>query len=290
MKVSPQLVAYCQKTPERMEWLANLPALIGELAQRWSLRIGEPFIEGATCSWVSRVSRADDTSAVFKVGMPHMEGEQEIEGLRFWNGDPTVQLFEADDASGAMLLEECRPGTPLRSQPEHTQDEVVTALVKKLRHAATKNRSQEVKRFRHLSEMLAHWGRETRAQSAQWRDPVLVRDGLQVFQELGQPRSSDVLLATDLHAGNILSTERRSWLVIDPKPFVGDPAFDVVQHLINCEARLHGDALGLVQRVSELAEVDASRVRMWTFARAAADAREDWNNPLWLDVARALAK
>lgn len=35
--------------------------------------------------------------------MPHTEGAHEIEGLRFWNGSPTVQLLEADDALGAML-------------------------------------------------------------------------------------------------------------------------------------------------------------------------------------------
>jgi hypothetical protein len=37
--------------------------------------------------------------------MPHMEGANEIQGLRFWNGNPTVQLLEADDDLGAMLLE-----------------------------------------------------------------------------------------------------------------------------------------------------------------------------------------
>jgi streptomycin 6-kinase len=30
----------------------------------------------------------------------------------------------------------------------------------------------------------------------------------------------------DLHAGNVLATQREPWLVIDPKPFIGDPAFD----------------------------------------------------------------
>ena len=37
---------------------------------------------------------------------------------------------------------------------------------------------------------------------------------------------AEVVLATDLHAGNVLQAERQPWLVIDPKPFVGDPAFD----------------------------------------------------------------
>ena len=39
---------------------------------------------------------------------------------------------------------------------------------------------------------------------------------------------------TDLHAGNVVRAEREPWLVIDPKPFVGDPAYDATQHLLNC--------------------------------------------------------
>ena len=289
MHISQHLVANCRKTPERKQWLANLPRLIDELAQRWSLRIGDAFTDGATCSWVARVTRTDGSPAVLKLGMRHMEGEQEIEGLRFWNGNPTVQLLEADDLLGAMLLEECRPGTPLRSESGHTQDEVITSILKELHQASTQNRAQEIDRFRPLSKMLEFWTRETLAQSASWPDSALVREGLRLFHDLSQPSLSDVVLATDLHAGNVLRTQRRPWLAIDPKPFLGDPAFDVVQHLMNCESRLHSDPLALITRVSGLAGVDASRVRLWTFARAAADPRENWRNSLWLDVARALA-
>jgi streptomycin 6-kinase len=34
------------------------------------------------------------------------------------------------------------------------------------------------------------------------------------------------MLATDLHAGNVLRAQREPWLVIDSKPFVGDRACD----------------------------------------------------------------
>ena len=47
-----------------------------------------------------------------------------------------------------------------------------------------------------------------------------------------------MLLCTDLHAGNVLAAEREPWLVIDPKPDVGDPTYDVLQHLHNCYVRL----------------------------------------------------
>lgn len=50
-----------------------------------------------------------------------MEGEAEIQGLRFWDGDPTVELLESDDELGVMLLERCIPGSPLRDLLERGQ-------------------------------------------------------------------------------------------------------------------------------------------------------------------------
>ncbi len=40
------------------------------------------------------VTRADETAALLKLGRPHMEGKDEINGLRFWAGDPTVRQSE----------------------------------------------------------------------------------------------------------------------------------------------------------------------------------------------------
>ena len=63
----------------------------------------------------------------------------------------------------------------------------------------------------------------------------------------------------------------------------------MTQHLIVSETRLCADPTGFVQRLADLAEVDGERARLWTFARAAADPREDWSNSKWMDVACALA-
>ena len=98
MIIPAQIIANCRRIPEREAWLDSLPAMLKELTNRWSLRTGPPFDHAnVTCSWVAPVVRADGTPAVLKLGMPHMEGAHEIQGLRFWNGDPTVQLLEADD-------------------------------------------------------------------------------------------------------------------------------------------------------------------------------------------------
>jgi streptomycin 6-kinase len=287
MKIPKELFVNCQKGPERKAWMSGLPVLLRELETRWSLRVGEPFDHAGSCSWVAPATRANGELAVLKLAMPHMEGQDEISGLGFWNGNGTVKLLEADLESGAMLLDRCLPGTTLHSEPEPRQDEVVANLLKQI-WSLTRNPC-DLLGFRPLSLMIELWCRETIAQRHLWPDTGLVNEGLRVFKELGRPALTDVLLATDLHAGNVLRSQREPWLVIDPKPFVGDRAYDPVQHLMNCETRLHRDPIELVRRVADLAEVDAERLRLWTLARAAADPRDDWKDARWMSTARKLA-
>jgi streptomycin 6-kinase len=195
-----------------------------------------------------------------------------------------VRLLEYDAEAHTMLLELCEPGTTLRDLPEPEQDVVIAALLRRLWNPAGRARPGPC---RTLATMLAHWTQESLKQSAHWTDPELTRRGLRLFEEMSQPSPDNVLLATDLHAGNVLRAKREPWLVIDPKPFVGDRAYDATQHLLNCRDRLHADPDGTIARFAALLEVDPLRVRSWLFARAAAEPREDWGEE-WIDLVKAL--
>ena len=272
LRVPERVGVNCSRSPESAGWLWNLPAAVHELERRWNLRIGEPFAgPEVSCAWVAPITRANGSPAVLKLGMPHMEGRDEIAGLRFWNGDPTVRLLDSDDSLNAMLLERCEPGTPLRALPEAEQDVILARLLRRLWRTPPPGHG-----FRPLSEMLDYWAAESRAASNQWPDSALVEEGLHLFHALPRSAESEVLLATDLHAGNVLSAQRSPFLVIDPKPFVGDPAYDATQHLFNCPERMRADPIGTVRRFSDLLEVDSERVRLYAFARAAAECRDDW--------------
>ena len=143
--------------------------------------------------------------------------------------------------------------------------------------------------FRPLSAMTAHWIAQSRKDAARWPDAGLVREGLRLMETLSRATPDDVLLATDLHAGNVLAAQRMPWLVIDPKPFIGDRAYDATQHLFNCRDRFVADPMGTIQRVAGLLGVEHERVRLWTFARLAAEPRSDWSGVATLATARALA-
>ena len=271
--VPERLATICGETPERRAWLEQLPDALRELQGRWSLSLGAPFDgDDVSCSWVAPVLCADGTHAVLKLGMPHMEAAHEIEGLRFWDGVPTVRLIEADLDLNAMLLEQCLPGTALRERPQQEQDVIVAGLLGRLwRKPAAPHP------FRPLSAMIAHWAGETIASEHLWPDAGLVREGLRLLEELSRPSPDDVLLATDLHAGNVLRAQREPWLVIDPKPFVGDPAYDATQHLLNGMDRMLTAPLATIQRFADLLGVDDERVRLWMFARAVAEPRDTWS-------------
>ena len=284
--VIPERLAYaCLNSSERASWLARLPGAICQLQTRWSLTLGTLF-DGPemSCAWVASVALADGMPAVLKLGMPHREGEHEMDGLRFWNGDPTVRLLEADAQSGAMLLERCLPGTPLRAKCEQEQDVVIARLLRRIWRAPLPGHP-----FRPLSFMVNCWSEETLACSGRWPDSGLVLEGLRLFKELSRTPPPGVLLATDLHAGNVLQAQREPWLVIDPKPFVGDPAYDATQHLLNCESRLRSDPHGTIERLADLLAIPQERVRLWMFARAAAEPRDSWQRNWLTELAYILA-
>ena len=275
--IPKRIAKNCSQTVVGMAWLDQLPSAITHLRQRWSLTLSEPFEDESSCSWVAPCIRQDGTAAVLKLGMPHMEARSEIDGLIFWNGDPTVFVLESAVELNAMLLEHCQPGIPLCRRPEHEQDEVIAKLLRRLWRIPPKAHP-----FRHLSEMTASWSKESLEKADSWFDAGLIREGLRIFEELSNNASSEVLLATDLHAGNVLQAQREPWLVIDPKPFVGDPTYDATQHLFNCDTRLRLDPEGMIRRFSDLLIVDHERVHLWLFARAAVEASDD-------ELVRALA-
>jgi streptomycin 6-kinase len=273
-------------SPERCTWLRLLPDIVGELAERWSLLLGEPYQPGGRCAWVAPADRAGQ-ELVLKVAWRHDEAADEASGLRLWAGHGAVRLHDSDvfGSTSALLLERCRPGTTLaETLPESEQDVVVAALLRRLRSAPTGGY-----RFRPLRAMCDAWAAEFEqrlARSAGGLDPGLARAGIELFRTLPATAGRQVLLCTDLHAGNILAAQREPWLVIDPKPYVGDPAYDALQHMLNCEQRLTADPIGFAERMADLLGLDRDRLVGWLFARCV---QESLDQPSLREVAAVLA-
>jgi streptomycin 6-kinase len=190
------------------------------------------------------------------------------------------------DDTSALLLERCTPGHQLRSAvSEPDQDVIIARLLRRLWEREPGHR-HPFGTLQEMCERWAEWFELDYATDSRGLDPGLAREGLAALRELPLTTQSAVLLCTDLHAGNVLAAERETWLAIDPKPFIGDAAYDPVQHMLNCDQRLATDPAGLARRMAALLDLDPDRVRLWLFTRCAQEALHD---PTMRAPARRLA-
>jgi streptomycin 6-kinase len=274
---------------ERGAWIAELPSVVEDLVRRWSLEVGRPFQPGGVASWVAPARGPAGEHLVLKVGWRHDEATHEADGLRAWNGDGVVQLVDAVvvGESSALLLEACEPGTTLSEVPSATvQDAVAAGLLRRLWIEPAPGHP-----FRTLGSMCAWWADEYeekyRAATGGPRlDPGLSRAGIELLRGLPGSATRRVLLCTDLHPRNVLASGREPWLVIDPKPYVGDPTYDPIQHMLNFPDRLSVDPAGFARRVAALVDLDAERLRQWLFARCV---QESLDQPRLMTAAITLA-
>jgi streptomycin 6-kinase len=267
-------------------WMMTLPTTVIHLEEHWSLKLGEPFQPGGQTAWVAPARTAAGGDLVLKVAWRHTEAAHEADGLRTWEGQGAVRLHATEelDDTIALLVERCVPGTTLATRPEAEQDTVIASLLSRLwREPAPGHR------FRPLQHMCEAWADEFELKAAtrpSSLDPGLAREGIALFRALPATADRHVLLCTDLHAENVLAAEREPWLVIDPKPYVGDPTYDPLQHLLNCNERLMADPGDLARRMADMLGLDGDRLLLWLFARCIQES-PDW--PALADVARRIA-
>ena len=272
----------------RADWLAAVPGRVAGLARQWDLDVGEPFARGRHSAWIAPVVWRGQQAAVLKLGRRHFEAEHEAEALRLWDGDGAVRCLAAHtfEDTSALLLERCEPGVSLRtSASEEEQDVVVSRLLRRIWSHVPPDGAV----FRSLGSMCAYWAdvfERRLAALGTGTDLGLAREALDLLRDLPQSANQRVLLCTDLHAENVLSARREPWLIIDPKPFLGDPSFDPVQHMLNCERRLASDPGAMVDRLASLLDLDRQRTRLWLFARCAQEGIDD---PAMRTAARRLA-
>jgi streptomycin 6-kinase len=171
----------------------------------------------------------------------------------------------------------------LASRPEDEQDTVIAGLLPRLWRQPDPGR-----RFQPLQAMCDRWADryERNPPSRRQLDPGIAAAGVDLFRTLPASSNRNVLLCTDLHAGNVLAAQREPWLVIDPKPYVGDPTYDALQHMLNCSRRLAADPHDFAQRIAEQFALNTDRLLLWLFARCVIESVE-W--PGLADVARRIA-
>ena len=250
-------------------WLAALPRLIDELREGWSLtEVGTAF-EGGCVAFVAPAVRADGSRVVLKVSLLDEETEREADALALWNGTGAVRLIDADAQRGALLLERLEPGSSLDTHRDRDAAiGIACSLLRRLWVPAPVGH-----RFHRVTEIAQGWadsflGKYSNAGSP-FAEPLL-RRAIEVCQHLASAAETGTMANRDFHLGNILAAQREPWLVIDPKPLVGDPAFDA-GHLIRSllpEQITKADVIRLTSAIARRLDLSPERIREWIFVRS----------------------
>ena len=250
----PAALRWWARIPGGAAWLERLPRLVAECAAAWELELGERY--PGEIAYVTRAARADGTPVVLKVNFPEADSEHEAGALRHWRGHGTVRLLADDPERWALLLARCEPGTPL---PEAAVDAVAPALLRRLWSAAAPGAG-----FTAVGDLAPGWAVTIASLGL---EPELARRVLTWLDELVGSAPEALLVNQDLHRGNVLRDGGR-WLVIDPKPVIGERALDLV-----ALGRNRPDPAWL-RRLAGAAGIDPERARRWAVVHTLAWARE----------------
>jgi streptomycin 6-kinase len=214
-------------------WWERLPGILAELAERWELVVGDAVGRGGT-SLVVRCRRADGRRAVLKLTPDPPLAGAEASALRSWQSSGRVPLLWGYDATfGALLLEAMPSETPLSQLRRAVELDDVANLIGALhRSGAPAAGDGVVSLAQRVDFVFEHWvQRHSRRGDAVTRAvPVAaLHRGHELARALAADAGAPTLLHGDLHPGNVLDGGAgRGLVAIDPRPCVGDAAFDAV--------------------------------------------------------------
>lgn len=282
MPAVPFEAAAISAHPTRADWDAAAVEVLGAVLERWSLTVDGRF-DGGFAATVLEVHGADGIPTVLKLGFPHVEAIAEAIALEAWPPGCGPRVLAQDAWRWALLLDRVEPGDPLSRVGQVDRDLAPTCAL-----LASLWAPGAVGGVPPLAAIVGTFLDDARRRLPK-QEPALrsldilelvvssLDDAVRLIHDPDVRRGVDRLLHGDFNPGNILRSgpvDDGRWVAIDPKPMIGEGAFDLaplVAQLGSPFARRHPAAV-LALRLGEAAELtgcDAGRAARWAVVRAA---------------------
>lgn len=247
---------------EAGRWCDGLPNVIERLCREWDTHLLRRGTPGQTsCLWFC-MSRG--RNSVLKMSPDAELGAQEKAALSAWRESGRVPwILEFDRESGALLMEEVRPGTPLRDMETEPDLEGLVDLVADL-HASAEG--VDTSGFPTLAErvefIFSFWGSRLSAKRFEVSSELFEKS-LSAARAIAARSGDRKLLHADLHPGNILyAGEERGFVAVDPRACVGDPTFDLIDITMFHVHDLR-EARRRVEWIADRADVEEDLLWQW---------------------------
>lgn len=254
--------------PGTRQWCDALPEMVSRCCRRWDLELDEALSGGTSRVFLGR--QHGDRGIVLKLTPDRAVADGEAAALRAWVANPhVVDLLDADAEAGALLLEKLEPGTKVKDRPELPPCAEIAALLTSLRAVDEDGLDQLptlAERVDFLFSLIAR--RLDHPRVSAHITPGMATRGHRLAQELAS-NGDPGLVHGDLHPANVLTAgPMRGLVVIDPRPCLGDRAFDAIDWALGRATT----AAGLAERIQRLCPLmpglDGDRLRRWCQATA----------------------
>jgi streptomycin 6-kinase len=242
-------------------WLDELPVLLAGIERDWSVAVGRPFAD-ATEAFVAEARLEDGTCAVLKLLVPRAgdAAGNEIEVLRFTNGDGCVRLLRDDAERGALLLERLGRSLHELALPIARRHEILCSTAAHVwRPAAGCSLPTGAEKGRRLGEFITRtWDELDRPCSERAIDHALTCAARRID---AHDDERAVLVHGDVHQWNTLEAEG-GFKLVDPDGLLAEPEYD----------------LGIIMREDplELLDGDPRRRSRWLARRVGLDPTAIW--------------
>jgi streptomycin 6-kinase len=227
----------------------RLRATAEEVAREWSVPLGDRLPAGR----FSFVAFAGEHAVLKVVPVEDDEADHEADALALLGGDGAVRLLRHDRARRAILIERALPGDDASALPDDEAIRVAIAGAKRFSRPALRDHP-----FRWIGDHVPRWLDKA-------GDHYLVRQAKEIYAAMSPGDAT--LVHGDFHHHNLLR-HGDGWVVIDPKPMVGEPEFDVPTFLWNPIGHL--PTRESVERwIGAFADagLDANLIRKWAIVR-----------------------
>ncbi len=227
-------------------WLDALPELVAATSSKLDMRELKE-VTNLTYNYVLSGFQGDNP-IILKLGLDHEALTREAFALKCFAGCGAVKVLAED--KGMLLLERAMPGISLKSyfsDREQKSIEIAFGVMQKLHQANI----SVAHNFPNIQDWLSALDKDLNIPNVYLKKARKLRD------QLLKTADANVLLHGDLHHDNILQNGE-TWVVIDPKGVIGEPAYEVAAFIRNPIPELlnHADVPNIIlNRITYFAKI-----------------------------------
>lgn len=249
--------------PAGQRWLDDLPGLVAVTSIAWGLTVDGTVNHGSNALVVP--VRSALGPAALRLTPGDAGSAADLRALEFWSDGPVVRVIRSSPDGAVMLLDGLDASSPLSTRAPSEIAEVLGGLVAAM---ATTAPPGDVPSTTDVALAMATQGRERWRGAGRPLPESVVEHACSLAVDLADD-DPGLAVNADVHANQVLQGAGRSWVVIDPTLWRGDPAYDLARGVWTLVDRLP-DAASIRTYAAALVRAsgfDADRAWAWMLVR-----------------------